>query len=543
MLRNLLFLLCAIPGMAAAEAPSGIPEELLHNSDAVIRLSSTEFVYSSPHAAVEKHRTQTTILKSSAAYKGNFVCTVDPTRSLKSFSGTICDAQGRVIRKLKRSELQYTEFSWSSLADDTGFYVMEVHVPTVPYTVNIEYEITHKDGILTFPPFLPVTSSKTALEKGIYTLSLPQGMSFNYKCSHIGEPEKSSADGRDIYRWTIQRVGAIREESASPDLIDRIPYVYAAPADFQFEGTVGSMRDWTSFGSWQWKLLQGRDILPDALKQEIHNRTDSLASPREKVRALYEYMGQTTRYVSIQLGIGGLQPMPAAEVFRTKFGDCKALSNYLRAMLAECGIASDYAIIHTNQPRMHRDFASANQANHAILRVPLDRDTLWLECTNTDVPFGYVHNDIAGHDAVLIGKDGGRFVTLPDYADTLHRMVQQVELTIAADGSATGHVSGRYEAGQYEQMMGFPKADADKQTERLLKALKLPLVSVSDIICTETRTHCPAWKSPMTSHRPGMSTARATAGSHPCFRSANWADRATRSGHAISTAKKDTSTS
>ena len=100
------------------------------------------------------------------------------------------------------------------------------------------------------------------------------------------------------------------------------------------------MRDWQSFGAWQRELREGRDALPDALRREVHALTDTLTTPREKVRALYDYLGATTRYESIQLGIGGLQPMPAAEVFRTKFGDCKALASYLRALLAECGIAS-----------------------------------------------------------------------------------------------------------------------------------------------------------------------------------------------------------
>lgn len=418
---------------------------------------------------------ETTILNSKAAGKGNFTCYVSPTTSLKSFSGTLSDANGKLIRKLKRGDLKYTEFSAGNLVIDAATYFMEVYAPTRPYTVRYEHELTSKDGILGFPSFLPVTSGMS-LQKGLYTVSVPTGTEFGYKCLNIGEPEKSTADGLDLYRWTLANVRALKYEPARPPLLDLLPVALTAPYDFVYEKTQGSMRDWASYGAWQCSLLEGRDQLPDALKAEVHRRTDHLATPREKVKALYDYMGETTRYVSIQLGIGGQQPSPAAEVFRTKFGDCKALSNYLLAMLKECGIDSDYTIIHTQRRNMYPDFASPNHANHAILRVPLEGETLWLECTNTDVPFGYVHQDIAGHDAIVFRNGTCEFVTLPQYADSLNRMVQQVEITISEDRSAEGHVTERYEVAQYEQMMGFPKKEEKKRADYLLSDLKIPMI-------------------------------------------------------------------
>lgn len=85
-----------------------------------------------------------------------------------------------------------------------------------------------------------------------------------------------------------------------------------------------------------------------------------------------------------------MQPIAAADVNRTGFGDCKGLSNYMRAMLTELGIPSVYTVISTTNRRLLADFASANQNNHVILQVPLPNDTLWLECTNPTLPLGYV---------------------------------------------------------------------------------------------------------------------------------------------------------
>lgn len=486
-----LILGCACAAAAQAQAPA-VAEELLRHSNAVVRLCTVDFVYTSPTSATARYVEEITILNNAAADKGYFSCYVDPTRVLKSFSGTISDAQGRTVRKLKRSELQYSEFSSQSLASDGATYYMEVHSPSYPYTVRYEYEMNYKNGILAFPPFLPVGWSGMSLEKGVYTISVPAGLRFGYKGANIGEPVKTTADGRDVYRWTLENFPAVKPEPTAPPTTDLLPLVLAAPYDFEYEKTQGSMCDWASYGAWQCGLLEGRDVLPDALKLEVHRLTNALPTPREKVRALYDYLGRSTRYVSIQLGIGGQQPMPAAEVFKTKFGDCKALSNYLRAMLRECGIESHYVMIHSARRRMYRDFASPNQADHVILCVPLEGETLWLECTNTDYPFGYVHRSIAGHDAILFRDGTGEFVTLPQYADSLNRMDRRVEVTLAADGSATGHVTERYAVGQYESLMSFPKKDAKKQTDLLLGDLKIPLIRVGNISCREEKESLPS---------------------------------------------------
>lgn len=234
-------------------------------------------------------------------------------------------------------------------------------------------------------------------------------------------------------------------------------------------------------------------MLPEALEREVHRLTDTLPDDRAKVKALYDYLGRTTRYVSIQLGIGGLQPMTAEEVYRTKFGDCKALSNYLHALLGACDIPSRYAIIHTRRRRIAPDFASPSQADHAILQVPLPGDTLYLECTNPDFPFGYVHSKIAGHDAVLLG-DPVRLaerVTLPDYADTLNSRTKEARIDLAPDGSAAIRIREEYAVKEYERMQRFTYMDRAQRAELIRKRLALPLARIGEIAVEECKSALP----------------------------------------------------
>ena len=70
------------------------------------------------------------------------------------------------------------------------------------------------------------------------------------------------------------------------------------------------MSNWQKYGEWQYRLLDGRDLLTEPFRAKLHELTAHCTTDRDKVKAIYDYLAKTTRYVSIQLGIGGLQPLP-----------------------------------------------------------------------------------------------------------------------------------------------------------------------------------------------------------------------------------------
>jgi hypothetical protein len=294
------------------------------------------------------------------------------------------------------------------------------------------------------------------------------------------------SDNTHVLLLEVNDLPMLKQEPYTCPLRERLPMAWFAPTDFVYYGTKGSLRNWNDYGKWEYSLIQGRDQLSDAERQELHQLTDELKTDREKVEAIYQRLEKSTRYVAILLGIGGQQPAPAAEVSKSGFGDCKGLSNYMRAMLKEVGIPSNYTTISTTNRHFLKDFASVGQMNHVILQVPLQHDTLWLECTNPQLPMGYVHEDIAGHDAIEVNETGGRLVRLPVYPDSTNLMRTSVNISLNDKGAVDMKLSQQALNRQYESLIPLLKMDEKERQNVIKKIVYAPQAEIGHLDIQES---------------------------------------------------------
>lgn len=476
-------------------AVSAIPDSLKKDAYGVVRFSNTSFDYKSEKFGVEKHSVAITVLDKKGKDLADFAYSGDKFRDLSKFSAKLYDANGNLLRKFKLSDVVSTEYS-SSLATDGKYYFFESQTPAFPFTIHYEYEISWKNGIFCFPVFVPQETYSIAVERANYQLNLPQDLKIRIKALNISdEPLVVSEKGITQYTWEVKALKAIESESFAPLLKEFIPLLYVSPESFVYDKINGTITDWESFGKWMAGLQQGRDALPETFKNKIVLMTQDAESDYEKIKILYDYLGETTRYVSIQLGIGGYQPMFASEVNKTGFGDCKALSFYLKSMLEVIGIPSNYVAIYSNRQnkKMMEDYPSFFNGNHVVLQVPLENDTLWLECTNPKVPFGFIHTNIAGHDAIEIKETGGRFCHLPDYPDSqnVDKNIATVKLNI--DGSASIESAKEYHVKVYDQFFGFNLMKTNEQIDRLRRTINLPNATVKSVQVVEDKSPLPSF--------------------------------------------------
>jgi hypothetical protein len=459
--RSLLFLvlLTLVAGVSfpqrKGEAPpaASIPDSLRQGADAVVRLAETTMtIKSEKDISYHKHYI-ITVLNKNGLSEAVFQELYNKTIRLNHFRGAIYDADGHRTEKISSSDLKdITATSGGTLYQDDR---VKVYVPDdKDYPFTVEYEVDKEyHGTVLYPAWKPQDAYYKSVEQAVLKIIAPPDRFPRYESRLLGAPEKSSVDDMTIHVWRVSHLPSVHPEPVSADLKDRVPILYLAPSAFYYAHSSGNMSSWSGIGHWIAELNAGRQELPAATIQKIKALTAPLDTKEEKARAVYHYMQEHTRYVSVQLGIGGFQPYPASYVDENGYGDCKALCNYTCALMAAAGIDARYVLVKAgkNAGDILTGFPS-NQFNHVIVSIPQIKDTIWLECTSQTQPFGFLGSFTADRHGLMICGDSGVLVHTPFYGEKENTQHRRVTVEVNSDGSATATIQTRFAGLQYENV-------------------------------------------------------------------------------------------
>lgn len=458
-----------------------IPENLLKNSHSVVREDRTELTIYNTTSSKLSGKMACTILNKKGDDNTELTLFYDKSNIVKSISGTLYDKNGKLIRKLKNSEINdYSAVSTYSIMEDSRVKYAQLLYPEYPFTVEFEYEYDIKESYH-LPSWYGVSShSESVMHSSLLVKTTPNYELRFEAVNYDAEMTPTSKEGFLEYYWEIKNYPAIVPESYMVHYAEVVPRVVLGPSEFSVGGYSGNAASWKSFGEFFWKLNAGRDQLPETVATEIKALTADAKTDREKIKRVYQYLQKTTRYVSIQLGIGGLQPFEAEYVKKHGYGDCKALSNYMYAMLKSLGINSIYTLVKAgnNTPDIQYDFP-AFQFNHAILCVPNEGDTLWLECTSQTAPFGYLGRFTMDRHVLLITEQGGVIAKTPAYEPEQNLQLRKAIVTISENGSAVSEVSTQYTGYQYENVDGALDIGEEDQKKFLYENISIPSFEIN----------------------------------------------------------------
>jgi hypothetical protein len=430
-----------------------IPDSLKQGVDVVLREDHMTYTIHSRDRATWYVRQVVTILNENGKRYASEVIGYDKLSKVTLFKATSYDAAGEVIKKLKPSEIyDQSAYDGFSLYSDNRLKAAELSHGSYPFTVEFEYEIDYK-FLFFIPGFVIVPSGKVSVQNSSYQLIFPTELKPKYKVLNFEDkPELGKTDkGLETVKWIFKNIKPISLDPMGPPSEELIPQILASPTLFDFDGFQGSAKTWDEFGQWILSLNKNRNVLPPETKLKLQELTANLKTNEEKIKAVYEYMQGKTRYVSIQLGIGGFQPFEASLVDKVGYGDCKALSNYMVSMLETVGIKSNYVLIEAGRggANLQEDFPGS-QFNHAVVMVPNGRDTLWLECTSQTNPFGYMGTFTGDRKAMAITDNGAKVVRTPSYPSDVNLQLRSALVTVSDDGNAKAIVKTKYSGLKYE---------------------------------------------------------------------------------------------
>ena len=467
---------------------STIPDSLKENANAVVRYSADEYLVKAPGNAVVKHYKLVTILNEKADHEAEIGLEYDKKyNSVNSINIRVYNADGLLVKKYGKSDMydRSAVDDQTIVTDDRYLYLRHV-IASYPVTIEISYEYDFS-SFVTLPTWR-IQRPETAIQTSICTVLVNPQTGFRFKCENISPVlTKNKETDFDSYTWTVKNLKAEKPEEDVPAWrVNKL--LNFTTNQFSSFGRPGDISTWANYGKWVQDLNTDVCTLPEPRAEEIRKMTAGLKTDKEKAKFLYNYLQQNMRYVSIQLGIGGFKPFPASFVDQKKYGDCKALSNYMYALLKAVNIPSYYAFINagTNAEPADNNFPF-DPFNHAILCIPFKGDTTWLECTSTTQPFGKLGAFTENRKALLITEDGGKLVNTPHSIMEDNTFNSDVHIKLEADGGAKANVK-ILSTGEYRAMYIDMSAEKlDQQKEFLIKQLHMKQPSVLDFKLTDNK--------------------------------------------------------
>ncbi|MCU7503470.1 MAG: DUF3857 domain-containing protein [Ignavibacteria bacterium] len=463
-----------------------IPAFLKKEAGAVIREYLLRFEVKNEKRAVLKVKRAVTIFnKEEQQEYGRLVLEYDKFSEVESLEGRILESNGQEVRELEDSDVKdVSAFSDYSLYEDNRVKIAELYYNRFPYTVEFTYEISFK-GYLNWPVWLSQESLQP-VEKSRFEVLLPEDQTLRYWTNSDSlKPAVSSEDGKKLYSWEAKNLPLLSKDIIGDDIEDIAAIVRTAPGNFELDGFRGNMETWKDFGLWINRLYKDRSSLPDdAIKDVNAIAAASGSSKPELIRKLYRYMQKRTRYVSVQLGIGGYQPFDAKYVHEKGYGDCKALSNYMVSLLKQAGVKAFPVLIrngHFRRP-MIKEFPS-NQFNHVIVCVPLEeQDTLWLECTSQTTPPGFLGSSCENRQALMITDEGGIVVQTPGTSSSYNLQQRNLSVDISSLGSLKLDAEIKWTGNQQDDPRSIIKESTPEDREKwILYSLETPMAKLEKV--------------------------------------------------------------
>lgn len=489
---NLGTILTATAGAKEPHFPvAALTPALRENAHAVVRLAEETLLVKSAERTVRTVHRVVTVLDDAGAQWATQLVYYDQLNSVNYLRGTVYDAEGQVVRQLRTADVKdYSLTDGSSLATDDRGRLADLRQPNYPYTVSFEYEVV-SDNSLFYSTWQPQADEQLAVEKASFRVLTPASLPLRFQERHLPKGvavARSQQGDLQVYQWELAALSAQEEEPYGPPLSEMVPSVATAPTTFEVQGHRGNLTSWQGLGQWNYELNTGRDVLPEAVQTRVAALVKDAPDERTRISRVYDMLQSSTRYVSVQLGLGGWQTIPATNVSSTGYGDCKALSNYCMALLKAAGVQSYCALVRADAPDIHTEFPS-NQFNHMVLCVPLKKaakaDTVWLECTSQNNALGYMGGFTGNRHALLLTPAGGQLVRTPRYGAAENRRERSADVYLDAQGSATAMLKTRRTGLEQDQFSALMHGlDPVQQKKKIAESLPLTSFNITKFTLT-----------------------------------------------------------
>ena len=275
----------------------------------------------------------------------------------------------------------------------------------------------------------------TTVRRSRFLVDAPKDMALRITERNLDfHRSESVVADRRVYVWATHDVPWIRPELYTPALDSNgtdMAVAVAAPGS------------WSDIGEWYAGLARDRLRADSTLADTVRGVIAHATTLDDSVRAIYRWVAQDVRYVSVALGLGGYQPRAPAVVLSTGFGDCKDKATLFIAALSTIGVQA-YSVLLDAGGHPDRTLPTITAFNHAIAAIKRPSGYQFVDPTAELSPFATLPPTDYGRFALIIHPDGRtEEVTTTPRPPNADLTEARVIGTLAPDGTFGGRVEVR----------------------------------------------------------------------------------------------------
>jgi hypothetical protein len=399
------------------------------------------------------------ILRPNGRDHGMVLVSFNQHSKVTNMHGWCIPAQGKdyEVKEKDSMEISLPKIAGSELISDVKDKMFQIPAADPGNIVGFEYETEESPLVLqsawSFQGADPVKDAR-------FTLQLPASWEYTVAWRNHQEVKPTQA-GNNQWQWMVSDIKGIRPEEDMPPWPgvagEMIVTFYPSAG-----GSSGrSFKDWRQMGVWYTGLAQGRRGATPEMKQKVAVLTAGATTATDKMAALAKFVQQDIRYVAIELGIGGIQPHAAGEVFQHRYGDCKDKATLMGSMLKEIGIDSYYVIINSERGSVDATTpAQVGAFDHAIIAIKLPAGLnsaalvatvehpklgrlLFFDPTDELIPFGQLSGALQENYGLLVGPEAGELYQLPKLSTNTNGVTRTASMKLDDRGNLVGDFTER----------------------------------------------------------------------------------------------------
>ncbi len=220
-----------------------------------------------------------------------------------------------------------------------------------------------------------------------------------------------------------------------PELPENIPARFSPVPLIE----ASSFANWQDVASVMAPLFSTEGAIAEG--SDLAKVTDAIAAahkdPVERMAAALRTVQDDVRYQLVTLGNGNYVPQKPADTWSMRFGDCKAKTMLLLAMLHRLGIMAEPVLANSTLGDLVPDrLPSAQAFDHVFVRAEIGGESFWLDGTKLGDRIADIRDVPRFGNVLPLRTKGAALIKLPTRADARPAM----DLTVSYDGQAGLHL-------------------------------------------------------------------------------------------------------